>query len=83
MAIEAAARQMGSAHLSDRELAALTDAAAWYVNYHGRMIAEQADDPSAAAIARRDRFLALHAALAKLGVRARLPDALASRHPQP
>jgi hypothetical protein len=65
--------------LSDRELRALTQAAAWYMNYHGRMIAEQADDPSAAALARREWFLDLHAALGKLGLRLRLPDGLAVR----
>jgi hypothetical protein len=40
------------------------------------MIAEQADDRSAAAVSRRDHFRDLHAALRKLGVRLRLPDGL-------
>ena len=65
--------------LSERELRALTEAAAWYVNYHGRMIAEQADDPSAAALVRREWFLDVHAALGKLGLRLRLPDGLTAR----
>lgn len=36
--------------LEAHEPDALVSAAAWYVNRHGRMIAEQADDPSVAAI---------------------------------
>lgn len=62
--------------LSERELRALTQAASWYANYHAHMIAESADDPSAAAVARREWYIDLHEALWKLGVRRVLPDAL-------
>lgn len=63
--------------LSEQELCALLEASAWYAKYHEHMIAEQADDPSAMAVARRERFAHLHTALAKLGVRLRRPDFLA------
>ena len=62
--------------LSEPELAALLEASTWYAKYHERMIAELADDPSAMATARLDRFRALHAALRKLGAQVRHPDAL-------
>ncbi|MGH3093960.1 MAG: hypothetical protein ACRDOG_16745 [Gaiellaceae bacterium] len=62
--------------LSKRELDALVDAAAWYAKYHHRMIADLADDPSAMAIARRDRFRDLHDALGRLGIRLLRPDGL-------
>jgi hypothetical protein len=62
--------------LSERELRALTEAAAWYAKYHERIIAERVDDPSAAAVARREHFEDLFDALAKLGVRLRRPDGL-------
>ena len=65
-----------AADLSEQELDALTEGAAWYAKYHERMIAEQADDRSAAAVARREHFEDLHAALRKLGVRIRRPDGL-------
>jgi len=65
--------------LSEAELRALTGAAAWYAKRHESMIAELADDPSASAIAQRERYLDLHAALWKLGVRLRLPDGIAGR----
>jgi len=42
--------------LSEREIAALVDASSWYAKYHERMIAELADDRSAMAVARRERF---------------------------
>lgn len=67
--------------LSESEMRALTQAASWYASYHSRIIAEQADDPSAAAVARRDGFLDLYAALSKLGIRLRLPDELIGRQP--
>jgi len=67
------------AALETHELDALTSAAAWYFKYHGRMIAERADDRSAAALAQRDDFLDLHAALCKLGVRLALPSGLTPR----
>jgi hypothetical protein len=62
--------------LSERELKALTQAATWYASYHAHMIAESADDPAAAAVARRERYVDLHQALWKLGIRRALPDAL-------
>ena len=62
--------------LSGQELSALLDASVWYAKYHERMIAEQADDRSASALARRQRFRDLHMALHKLGVRIRRPDGL-------
>jgi hypothetical protein len=63
--------------LTESELDALVGAAAWYAKYHHRIIADEADDPSARAVARRDRFRELHEGLRKLGVRLRRPDALA------
>lgn len=42
------------------------------------MIAEAADDLSAAAVADRERYIELHDALWKLGIRRVLPDALRS-----
>lgn len=62
--------------LSERELRALTQGAAWYAKYHERMIAEQADDRSAMAASRREHFQELHSALRKLGVRLRMPAGL-------
>lgn len=62
--------------LSEREIAALVDASSWYAKYHERMIAELADDRSAMAVARRERFEHLHSGLRKLGVRMRRPDGL-------
>ncbi len=65
--------------LSDSQHAALRSAAAWYFKYHGPIIAKLADDPSAMAMARREDFHDLHAALWKLGVRLALPDGLTPR----
>ena len=59
--------------LSDAELSALKSAAAWYANYHARIIAERADDGSASAMAQRERYDALLSGLRKLGVRLRDP----------
>ena len=70
---------VGFASLEDSEVDALTGAAAWYFKYHGRMIAERADDPSAQALAQRDDFHDLHAALWKLGVQLALPEGLPPR----
>lgn len=67
------------AALEEREVDALAGAATWYFKYHGRMIAERADDPSALAAAQRDEFHDLHAALWKLGVRVALPQGLDPR----
>lgn len=55
--------------LSDDELAEIRSAATWYAKFHARIIAERADDPSAMAVAQRDRYLALISGLRKLGVR--------------
>ena len=62
--------------LSERELRALTQAATWYASYHAHIMSESAADPSAAAVARRQRYVDLHEALWKLGIRRALPDAL-------
>lgn len=61
--------------LSDHELEALIGGATWYAKYHESMIAESHDDGSASALARREHFEALNAALRKLGVRLRRPNA--------
>ena len=61
------------------EVEALSSAATWYFKYHGPMIAKRADDRSAAALAEREGFYDLHAALWKLGVRLALPDGLPPR----
>lgn len=61
-----------AARLTEGEAAALAAAGAWYVNFHGPTIAEQADDESAYAIGRRARFRTLISGLRKLGVQ--LPD---------
>jgi hypothetical protein len=63
--------------LTTDEFDALVGAATWYAKYHERMIAELADDPSAMAIATRERYQALHRGLAKLGVRLRRPAGIA------
>lgn len=62
--------------LSTRERQALVEAASWYAKYHARIIAERADDRSAAEVARREHFEELYSALAKLGIRLRRPDGL-------
>ena len=62
--------------LDPRELDALRDAAVWYAKYRAADIAEQADGRSATAVVAREEYLALVAALRKLGVRVRVPDAL-------
>ena len=65
--------------LSDSEQAAVRAAAVWYFKRHARIIAEEADDESARAVARRDDFLELHGALRKLGIPIALPDELSAR----
>jgi hypothetical protein len=62
--------------LDPRELEALRGAAVWYAKYRAADVAERAGDRSAAAIVEREEYLALVAALAKLGVRVRVPDPL-------
>lgn len=64
--------------LTDDESQALTSAATWYFKRHARIIADEADDGSALAVSHRERYLDLHAALWKLGIRLALPDELAS-----
>lgn len=55
--------------LSEEEIVQIRGAATWYAKFHARIIAERADDPSAAATAQRDRYLTLIAGLRKLGAR--------------
>lgn len=55
--------------LTRDELSALTSAATWYANYHARIIAEKADDPSALAVGKRERYENLLSGLRKLGIR--------------
>jgi hypothetical protein len=72
---EAVANQAVEA-LSPTELRALREAAAWYAKYHQRIIADVADDRSAAGAARRRHFDDLYAALAKLGLKLARPVGL-------
>lgn len=65
--------------LSTSEQTALRSAAVWYFKRHARIIAEEADDLSTRAVAAREDFLELHAALRKLGVPVALPDELRDR----
>jgi dihydrodipicolinate synthase/N-acetylneuraminate lyase len=62
--------------LSERERAAVVEAAVWYAKHHTAIIAGSADDRSAMAVARRERFQDLYDGLAKLGVRLVRPDGL-------
>jgi len=71
--------ESGLALLSASEEAALRSAAVWYFKRHARIIAEEADDLSARAVAHREDFLELHVALRKLGVPVALPDELRAR----
>jgi hypothetical protein len=73
------ASPLALADLSPAELRALTAAAAWYAKRHEAMITRYADDTSASAAAERERYLNLHSALGKLGIRLRLPDGLPAR----
>lgn len=59
-----------------RELQALRGAAVWYAKYHAAAVASSADDPGAYAVAEREEYVDLVTALAKLGVRVRVPGAL-------
>lgn len=63
--------------LDPREYEALRGAATWYAKYHASIIAEEADDESAYAVVRREEYLDLIRALAKLGVRIGVPERLA------
>ena len=62
--------------LSQRELQALRGAAVWYAKYHAAMVAAHAEDRAAEAVSEREEYLDLVAALHKLGIRIRVPDAL-------
>jgi len=64
--------------LTPAELEALRGAGAWYAKYHASRIAELADDPSAYAEIKREKYLTLVVALRKLGFEMALPDALHS-----
>lgn len=63
------------AELSEEEIAEIRSAATWYAKFHARIIAERADDPSAQAVAQRDRYLTLIGGLRKLGARIADPTA--------
>lgn len=69
--------------LSAREIEALGSAAAWYANYHARIITEHADDRSAYALAQRERYLALLSGLEKLGLPVRNPLAQGDTEAEP
>lgn len=57
------------ATLTDAEIDALVSAAAWYASYKQADIRAKWDDLSAAETTRRQKFVALHDGLRKLGVR--------------
>jgi hypothetical protein len=59
----------GTEDLTSEEVSALASAATWYANYHARIIAEKADDPSAQARAELERYETLLSGLRKLGIR--------------
>lgn len=61
------------AALTPREYKALVDASLWYAKYHEKSVADKADDDSALAVARREKFQDLHSGLRKLGARIRSP----------
>lgn len=63
------------AGLSEEEIVQIRGAATWYAKFHARIIAERADDPSAMAVAQRDRYLTLIGGLRKLGARVVDPTA--------
>ena len=64
--------------LTPAEFEALRAAGAWYAKYHAVRIAELAEDPSAYAEHKREKFLTLLTALRKLGFEMALADALRS-----
>jgi hypothetical protein len=67
------ARDSALDDLSESEREALISAAVWYAKRHAPIIASLADDRSALAMSRRERYQELYSALAKLGVRLRRP----------
>ncbi|MEX2253614.1 MAG: hypothetical protein WD649_05625 [Thermoleophilaceae bacterium] len=62
--------------LSADELVALRGAAVWYAKYQALVISDHAGDRGAHAVAEREEYLDLVSALAKLGVKIRVPDAI-------
>lgn len=62
--------------LTARELEALRGAGVWYAKYHAGRVSDRAGDGASSAVAERDEYLELLAALRKLGVRLRVPDGL-------
>jgi hypothetical protein len=65
-----------SSDLTASEIEALRAAGAWYAKYHAARVADLADDMSAYAEQRRERYLTLVTALRKLGFEMALPDEL-------
>jgi hypothetical protein len=70
------AQPLAHSELSETERDAVVAAAVWYAKYHAGMIAELADDRSAMATARRERYQELYTGLAKLGVRLQRPPGI-------
>lgn len=62
--------------LTEAELDALSRAATWYASYHARVIAGEAEETHAYALAERRSYLDLVRGLHKLGIRFALPDEL-------
>lgn len=67
--------------LSQRELQALRGAAVWYAKYHAAAVAAHASERAAYAVSEREEYFDLIAALDKLGVKVRIPDALVELSP--
>lgn len=68
--------------LTGEERQALVSAPCRYFKRFACRVAELADDISSYALVERERYLGLHLALRKLGVRLAVPDEL-RRHVQP
>ncbi len=62
--------------LEPREIAALRGAAVWYAKHQAGALAANASDRAAYAVVEREEYMDLVGALAKLGIRIRVPDAL-------
>ena len=62
--------------LSETERDAVIAAAVWYAKHHESIIAALADDRSAMAMARRERYQELYHGLAKLGLRLQRPPGI-------
>lgn len=80
--VETAMSPTSADDLTPAELEALRGAAAWYAKYHAVRVAELADDPSAYAEHKREKFLTLVQGLRKLGFEMALPDTLRSHERQ-